>query len=91
MSSPDSVSIIIAALNDAPFLDGTVREVTAAARRHFSDYEIIIVNDGSTDDTGEVAERICRTDTRITVVHHDRPRCLGAGPKRLDPRGRPRA
>jgi glycosyltransferase involved in cell wall biosynthesis len=42
-----------------------------------ADYEVIIVNDGSADDTGAVADRIAATHPRVRVVHH--PRNLGYG------------
>ena len=42
-----------------------------------ADYEIIIVNDGSADDTGRVADRIAADHKRVRVIHH--PRNLGYG------------
>jgi len=71
------ISIVVPALNEAATLAGAVDRARSAARRHFADYEIIIVDDGSTDATGEIAERLALADRRIRVVHHDRPRNLG--------------
>ena len=34
-------------------------------------YEIIIVNDGSKDDTGQVADRLATTNKNIKVIHHN--------------------
>jgi glycosyltransferase involved in cell wall biosynthesis len=42
-----------------------------------ADYEVIIVNDGSADDTGPVADRIAASNPRVRVIHH--PRNLGYG------------
>ena len=34
-------------------------------------WHVVVVNDGSRDRTGEIAEEIARKDPRISVVHHD--------------------
>ena len=47
----ESLSIVLPAKNEAPAL----RNVLPELRQHFPDAEIIVVNDGSTDDTAEVA------------------------------------
>jgi len=43
----------------------------------FDEYEVIIIDDGSTDETGRIAETLCDENEHIAVVHHDRPHCLG--------------
>ena len=42
------------------------------------DYEIIVVNDGSSDHTGQIAERMAATDAHVRVVHHAINRGYGA-------------
>jgi glycosyltransferase involved in cell wall biosynthesis len=42
-----------------------------------ADYEVIIINDGSADDTGPVADQIAVRHPRVRVIHH--PRNLGYG------------
>jgi glycosyltransferase involved in cell wall biosynthesis len=35
------------------------------------DYEVIVVDDGSSDRTGELADRIAAADSHVKVVHHE--------------------
>ena len=51
------------------------------AERDIADYEIIIVNDASTDRTGEMADAIAVSDPRVKVVHHPENRKLGGSMK----------
>ncbi len=41
------------------------------------DWELVIVNDGSKDRTGEIADRIAKNDPHIRVIHHKTNRNLG--------------
>ncbi|MCL5004185.1 MAG: glycosyltransferase family 2 protein [Patescibacteria group bacterium] len=60
----------------------TLREVVGRAvevlNRNFSEWEIIIVNDGSSDVTAEEANRLSAADGRIRVINHKFNRGYGA-------------
>ena len=45
------------------------------------DYELIVIDDKSTDRTGEIADRIAATDPKVRVIHHERNRKLGGSMK----------
>lgn len=60
------VSIVVPVFNAEPFLDRCVRSV---ASQHYPDFELILVNDGSTDRSGELCESYARDDARIRAVH----------------------
>jgi glycosyltransferase involved in cell wall biosynthesis len=60
----------VPALNEERRLTTTVEEVIQAAQRHLSAFEVIVVNDGSTDRTGEVAEGLAARFPWVRVVHH---------------------
>jgi glycosyltransferase involved in cell wall biosynthesis len=62
------ISIVIPAYNAVKYLRETVESVV---QQSASDWELIIVNDGSTDNTGELARELASGDSRIRVV--DKP------------------
>ena len=63
---PTLVSVIIPCYNQACFLPDAIDSLKAQI---FIDWECIIVNDGSTDNTADVAEKLAQTDTRIRVIN----------------------
>jgi dolichol-phosphate mannosyltransferase len=69
-TSRPSVSFIVPALNEEGNIEATVTTILAAANGHVSDFEIVLVNDGSTDRTGDVMERLARNNDKIRVVHN---------------------
>lgn len=68
------VSVFVPAYNEAANLEGALRDIVGAAAV-LADYEVIVVNDGSRDGTGPLAERLAQENRRIRVVHQ--PRNLG--------------
>ena len=60
------VSVIIPVFNGIKYLDECVSSVTSQVLREI---EIIIVDDGSTDGSGDAADRYAAADTRIRVIH----------------------
>jgi glycosyltransferase involved in cell wall biosynthesis len=65
-----SLSVAIPAHNEEKNLEGAVLDTIAAAQM-FDDFEIIIVNDGSQDGTGLVADRLAAEHERVRVIHHN--------------------
>jgi glycosyltransferase involved in cell wall biosynthesis len=63
-----AVSIIVPAYNSEKFLANALESILAQTR---NDWEVIVVNDGSTDQTGTIAASIAAMDKRIRVVHQD--------------------
>jgi glycosyltransferase involved in cell wall biosynthesis len=63
-----TISVVMPAYNAAPFLD---EAVTSILNQTFRDFEFIIVNDGSTDDTASILAKYQRSDNRINVYHQE--------------------
>ena len=73
-----SLSVFFPAYNDALSLPGLVRKTFATLERYVADYEVIVVNDGSRDATGEVLEQLCREFSPwLRVVTHAQNRGYG--------------
>ena len=49
--------------------------VTSITSQDVADLRVLIIDNGSTDDSLEVAKELARCDERITIVHH--PKNLG--------------
>ena len=73
-----SLSVFFPAYNDAPSLPDLVSDAFAVLAEHVEDYELIVVNDGSQDKTGEVLEQLrSRFGPRMRVVTHPQNRGYG--------------
>ena len=62
------VSVVVPCYMQAHFLDETLESVL---NQTYSNWECIIVNDGSLDDTKEIAEKWLKTDTRFNYVYKE--------------------
>jgi glycosyltransferase involved in cell wall biosynthesis len=72
------LTVVLPCFNEAPNIARAIREATSAAARHADGHQIVVVDDGSTDGTGDIAERIARTLPGVEVVRHDHNRGYGA-------------
>ena len=65
MSEPPLISVIIPAFNAASVIGETLESV-----RHqtFENFEVIMVDDGSTDDTSAIAQKFCVSDPRFSLI-----------------------
>ncbi len=64
------ISIAIPAYNEIDTLERAVREALDVLPRHAEDYEVLIVDDGSADGTGALADRLAAENRQVRVVHH---------------------
>lgn len=72
-----SLSIFFPAYNDAGTIASLVVVAHMTARGLTDDYEIIVVDDGSPDHTGELLDELARQFSWLKVVHHERNRGYG--------------
>ncbi len=76
------VSVIICAFNEVNHIEDAILGVQEVLEGFVDDYEIIIVNDGSQDKTGAVAERVAKDNSKVRVFHHDQNKGYGAALKK---------
>lgn len=77
MKNDINISICIPALNEEESLRGAVEDILRTLSPVVQKLEVIIVNDGSTDFTPQLAEQLAREYFQVRVIHHKRN--LGIG------------
>jgi glycosyltransferase involved in cell wall biosynthesis len=73
-----SISVFFPCYNEQDNVKRTVEQALAVLKKLNADFEVIIVNDGSSDVTGQIADEISHRDRRVKVVHHPTNRGYGA-------------
>jgi glycosyltransferase involved in cell wall biosynthesis len=76
-----SLSVILPAFNEEANIRAVVEDAYRNIPTFTSIFEIIVVNDGSKDRTGEICDRLTEEFSGVRVVHHPRNRGYGAALK----------
>ena len=69
VATPD-LSVVVMTYNEAESLAGVVSEIRTELAGLDASYEVVLVNDGSTDGSGRVADDLAAQDACIRVIHH---------------------
>ncbi len=72
-----TLSVVVPARNEEANLERAVAALVPVVERRFDDYEVLVVDDGSTDGTGAVADELASRFPRMVAVHNEQPRGLG--------------
>ena len=75
---PWTISLIVPALNEEAVIEEVVHQIRDSVRERAANYEIILVDDGSQDSTGQLMEQLAAEDPRIRVLHNPTNAGLGA-------------
>ena len=73
----DGLSFFFPALNEEDNVAPIVEEAVAVLPRFADDIEITVVDDGSTDRTGAIADELATKDPHVRVIHHGTRRGYG--------------
>ena len=82
----EKLSVFFPMWNEEDYIERAITFATRACtdlieRGDIGDYELIIVDDCSTDRTPELADAIAASDPHVRVIHHERNRKLGGSMK----------
>lgn len=72
------ISVFFPAYNDEASIAGLVGDALAVLPGLTDDFEVIVVDDGSTDGSAAVLDELARADSRVRVVRHGSNRGYGA-------------
>ena len=73
-----TISLVMPAYNEAENIEPMVEEATPALEANADDYEIIVVDDGSADDTAAVTRRVMESHPHVRLVEHPVNQGFGA-------------
>jgi glycosyltransferase involved in cell wall biosynthesis len=65
-----TVTVVVMAYNEMETVEATVLEIVDALKAIEGRHELIVVDDGGTDGTGAIADRMASTIPWIRVIHH---------------------
>jgi len=65
-----SISAVLPAHNEAENIRTTVENCVLFLENNVSDYEVVVVNDGSSDDTQNIVEGLASANSKVVLVNH---------------------
>jgi glycosyltransferase involved in cell wall biosynthesis len=76
-ADPIDLSVCVFAWNEVETLESVIRAMSEALSAAAPSHEIVVIDDGSTDGSGELADRLAVEIPRVRAVHHDGNQGLG--------------
>jgi putative flippase GtrA len=76
--TPRSLSVVLPAYNEEGLIANTISNIMSVLTSWMSDFEVIVVNDGSKDRTGEIVTQLRAYDQRIRLINHPINKGYGA-------------
>lgn len=74
----ESLSVFLPCYNEEANLKKTYKNVKDALKKNVKKSEILIIDDGSKDKTGQIADELAKKDKTVKVIHHNPNRGYGA-------------
>jgi|SRR3972149_478744 len=77
MVNGKTVTVIVPSFNEEENIENTVRHILVAINNNFDDYEVLLFDDGSTDRTGEIIDKLAAENPSIKAIHNGVNRGFG--------------
>ena len=74
---PAGLTVFFPAYNDSGTIASLVIAAVQTAGRLTSDFEVLVINDGSRDATAEVVDELARLYPQVRAIHHEQNRGYG--------------
>jgi len=75
------LSVFFPCYNEQDNIEQTVKKAKPVLKKYFKNWEMLLVNDGSKDKTGEIIDRLAESDRNVKPIHHHPNRGYGAALK----------
>jgi glycosyltransferase involved in cell wall biosynthesis len=77
MNKRISITVVVPALNEEKNIKGAVGDIMGAFKDSAYDWEIVLVDDGSSDATGRIIDELVQGEPRVKAIHHNIPCGIG--------------
>lgn len=77
MKTRPSISVFFPCYNDAGTIGILVKKATEILKREKLDFEVIVIDDGSTDKSRQILKRLSKTNKKLKLVLHEKNRGYG--------------
>lgn len=74
---PVGLTVFFPAYNDSGTIASLVIAAVQTAGRLTTDFEVLVINDGSTDPTAEMIDELARIYPQVRAIHHEKNRGYG--------------
>src|SRR3989344_8785130 len=73
----NSLSVVVPAHNEEDNLGLVIKDLISTIPKYTKNFEVIVVDDGSTDKTGKIADRWAKKNNKVRVLHNQPNRGFG--------------
>lgn len=77
MVNGKTVTVIVPSFNEEENIENTVKNILLAINNYFDDYEILLFDDGSTDRTGKIIDKLAAENLNVKAIHNGINRGFG--------------
>jgi glycosyltransferase involved in cell wall biosynthesis len=81
MEKVESLSVFFPAYNEEANIKGTVSQAIEILKKIAKNWEVLVIDDGSKDKTGEIVEKLMKKEPRLRLITHTPNRGYGAALK----------